>query len=898
VGTGFEAPIREFMYIVIVVVSIWVFWRLMMVALIRTLSLWFLMIASPLALASYFAPPGLGLKKVGSQWVENFFRFTVFYPAFVLGLVIVSEITGAFKASSTTIIGNGSNGASASQSLILIILQGVISAYSLHFLAKFFEKWFAQATGAALAGLKSAATIGGGVAIGAGGVIGAIGGSKLFSNASRGLGGIATNLGARAETATGPARFALRAGQGLANVGKLGTVVASGGIKLAGGGVKNIGSFAERLPDRIGRVTSKPGRILKQYENEQQARIAQGKAEDQLNTEIFARKNGIGDPDSDPRFQALRGYSKETIKAELAKNPNWAREQVANAGKEAFNKKLGLDNKIRTDVVNRRIQEIIEAGGDNIKDANGNVNFGRLSTKDQDFIGEALKQYKGDSSILSKIAGNQGSLQLVQSAVASGALDSGTTAELRKQAPIFIQDRNDRQNAVSSLNEKDFQLLNGFNFQDDAVQEVAIRRGLSSDELNKRFRNLGYVQTNEEAELKAVKSQLNEQEFARVTTDSTNRISNGFEGRSAVVARLSSALRENPSLSQSEIQGIVGEVKATHFSDQVSIDAIKNNTALSDPQKIAQLADISRHANEYISRNQGASVAEVAAAVTVARNSFTASQANFVSVATLEAGAGAQALEQRDLVSAVANQEAKTFSALNSGSNLANVINTEAPTTLEQAINQHRLEREIGVRGAVGSVINSESRQFNGHDLSDLIIDGKSGILEQHLSALTVAANKDMRGPSGAINAEAYKKAKKEAQGALSNYKGATNLINEAFGAYGINLKNNDGTENSFNLALQQAGEKERENLDRNIRGGMRKGPGGNDLQQGTAEFNREYDISAAKVTERLAANAKKAAKDAEESAKRTGERFVVGDTDAIFRATPTSAQTRINPNL
>jgi hypothetical protein len=89
------AVISEALVVVAGLFAIVVMFRVLKIVLLRLMGLIFIMILSPIGLASYFSPVD-SWKEIGKQMLQRLWQFVAFYPAFIMALVLVNLISGSF----------------------------------------------------------------------------------------------------------------------------------------------------------------------------------------------------------------------------------------------------------------------------------------------------------------------------------------------------------------------------------------------------------------------------------------------------------------------------------------------------------------------------------------------------------------------------------------------------------------------------------------------------------------------------------------------------------------------------------------------------------------------------------------------------------------------------------
>jgi hypothetical protein len=155
-GQATSALISESIFLIMMCVAIFVFWKAAYMAVMRIVGLWLLMITSPIALATYLSPID-SLKPIGKKWVDKMIKWSSFYPIFIFSLVLVNLLTERFAqinaGAQLSVVNDGAaSGADQFALSLQVILGAVISIGALYattnFLDKDFENFAKSAAGA------------------------------------------------------------------------------------------------------------------------------------------------------------------------------------------------------------------------------------------------------------------------------------------------------------------------------------------------------------------------------------------------------------------------------------------------------------------------------------------------------------------------------------------------------------------------------------------------------------------------------------------------------------------------------------------------------------------------------------------------------------------------------
>jgi hypothetical protein len=95
-ATAMTAVISEMLVIIAAGLAIYVMARVLKIVLLRLVGIIFIMALSPIGLASYFSPVD-SWQEIGKQMIDRLWKYVAFYPAFIMGLVLVNLLSGSFQ---------------------------------------------------------------------------------------------------------------------------------------------------------------------------------------------------------------------------------------------------------------------------------------------------------------------------------------------------------------------------------------------------------------------------------------------------------------------------------------------------------------------------------------------------------------------------------------------------------------------------------------------------------------------------------------------------------------------------------------------------------------------------------------------------------------------------------
>ena len=491
--TGFAVAVTasEIVYLVIVIYAILQMWRAMFLALLRVVGLWLLMVVSPLALVAFFSPIDR-LKKLATQWWENFSSLAFFYPIFIFGLILVGRISNAFSvavsknistltASTVGIDGVVVNADAASDTklvttLALTVAVGFASVYMLGLLTSGYDSIIK----AIKAGIKQATSAVGGFVRGVGdaGRLGARGLGIVAPGLAKGLKlnerfANLTNkrdrkLGAQANRLRRDERdmLGLSAGQKatlLNRADRLDAQVEANRvkrfIKFAGARKKTQENF-NNFGDKIEEVTSRdwmagPNSIKARFAADKKGRLDANKAENDFNREVFLRESGQSELADLDKNAKLRGLGKDDIAELKRRSPNWQKDKVKEIRKQTYANSVGTNAKIpRSSIASVGIKLADKAKGD----------ISNLDASEQDTLIDAVKQGLEIGDVRQEFIANDSMRNVIRNAMdKDNVFDEETKEKIRRKTPYLIGNRNERNTAYTQagLTEENFREFDG-----------------------------------------------------------------------------------------------------------------------------------------------------------------------------------------------------------------------------------------------------------------------------------------------------------------------------------------------------------------------------------------------------------------------------------------------------
>jgi hypothetical protein len=896
IDTTIITLLKESIYLLIVIFGIYAFFRVLFLVITRLFGLWMLMVLSPLALAAQFSPDGFGLKSWGAKWLKSFFNLTVFYPAFVFGLVLIQELTGAFTEAANKVADIG--GQSAQQALggenvVLTILAAGVAIAALEGLVKFFEGAFkeimeavAKAGGGLLELGRAAAT-----SVAVGSRWGAKGIAAVGDTVPglKGLRAKATAFSGQASQAASALdekilteksylkRLALQGASGILK----GTSGAAAGAGTGGAfGLGRFANFTEMLPEYIEDAGKIGKTIGSKWAKQRKARVSSFKAGDNLRQELFLRQNpqiaallGI-DPDELENAQ-LRGLDDIELRRLEAQNPGWSKKKTEETVKRVYAQTMGSDKKIIREIGLARLEAIAKA-------ASGD--FSKLSGKDRDLFLDIIDENIGDAGFMSQIAANSNALNAVRGAYAEGgALKNETMKAMREKSPIFLAKEEERREAVANISPRDLNDIARYNLADKDVQAAMISR-LGPTEALKMFSNNGYV---ESAERQALQQKTQTENFdsgekARLEAGSMARSQSSFTGESALVAQVSKTVRASSNPSDSVIRGYVQTdlvtLKTKEFGTTAGIQTILGDTSMTEQNKIDAISAQSTVARAYVAQHGGSgnvTAREVAANTDIARQSFESNEGAYIERVLATSKQGAKALEQRDLSIATHQRQQETFKKA------ANDVQTGAVDFSSLSANPVYLQ-EVGIQPAIENIVNNVKRSGTATigaidvsaPLQEIVVNGREQDFQNHMARVTNAAIEHQKVPS-AVSSASYTQAIDEMEREFGDITNFNSVVAASF-------------DRTAGLSPQLAGDyysegQKQHTKDKNIiENNMRRN--NTDPATVTPDIYRAYAVDHLNAKQE---KAKQSRKDAVNSSQENFKRLNTGNANAVFSLFP-----------
>jgi hypothetical protein len=804
-GPDIEKLVRESVYLLIVICAIFVFFRVLMIALLRSLSLWMLMVTSPFALAAYFSPEGFGLKQHAVKWAKSFFYFTIFYPAFVLGLILTQELIGAFNtaaaASAKDNIGDPTG--LGLDKLLLIITAGIISIGVIWLLAQFFEKMFKTISDVAF---DTLGTIGGTAIRAVGGGAGKIAGAAGRLD-SRNLQNNINKLQTKFDRSSDPVEKANLQRE----IDSFKSAQKSRALwgENTKAGFNRVGNFVEMLPERRNQLTDFGKSVGDKWSRDKKARLASFKEGDRLRQELFFRKNpqlakrlGI-DPDLDPKSK-FRGVDKEEMLDNLAKDPNYYSDLVEQNIKSTFDKTLGVDTAIRRDVAQRKMLRLADK-------VNGD--FNKLSGEARDFFIDAINQHADDDGLLSTMAGDDNTLTMMRQLMGSNRLDGKAAGKLRKTSPVFIEDARERRQQVAALSQKERANIGGYNVADADVFQGMLDSGMKVDEIAKIYNNKGFTDLSESQARKKLSTMgLADDSRARIETTRDKQLNKGYSQTLPAFTGMTKQFAENGAVGDDKLKETLSTLALEQFGNTEDVAAALagsgSHTGKTADERLGVVMAQSSEARNYMKDNQQAltslsdeaKLKEVAAAVLTAQDSYQLNEGVLFTQLKAQAKTAAKTIGKADVATAATDQTAATLKKLASESD--GMIQSAMQTGSKE------LHRELGVDKGFNDIVEQATRSgtlqvgSNSYKLDSVANTQQGDVLRNHLQNIAVAAI--------AGNQVQFEKAKQQAKQQFENDVEVNKLINREFSSISGGL-------GAFDSAVQQAGEKARKDYNQKI---------------------------------------------------------------------------------
>jgi hypothetical protein len=497
-GQATSALISEGLFLGMMCVAIYVFWKSAYMAVMRIIGLWLLMITSPIALAAYLSPID-SLKPIGQQWINKLIKWAPFYPIFVFALVMVNLLTDKFSqivaAGDVSLVNDGtSSGGQLFNLSLQTILGAVISIGALYsvtnFLDKDFENFAKQAassvgqyakTGTSLYGAFTRGVVGGAV----NGTLGE-GVRRFYQNKSKGLDSQIEDTQTKlneAKLAKNTVKVAeLEAKKKrLDEQKKLADKRSNQRFTL---GVDTIANAVEFTPYAVEGLLKTPGHIGAQYSKQAKANADRFKAGSLARLGYFMSSNPAAykaaelagyNLYADKDLGINEGENPNSIKDAIAvdaKNglPNRFESRVEDAGDEAYRKTLGLSEKLGEDIGEIVIQGIVNKIAQK-KD---------LSAEDRRMIEQTIES---EDSNLTNLLLSQGGANEVRKIFSR--FSGETQRKIAKKMPYLLPTEDAQVSAVMSATEEDLENMNTDRLTD--AQRLALNGRPLSDRTRARL---------------------------------------------------------------------------------------------------------------------------------------------------------------------------------------------------------------------------------------------------------------------------------------------------------------------------------------------------------------------------------------------------------------------------
>jgi hypothetical protein len=431
-GNNLTVAIREAMYIIVMGYAIFIFIGALRLALTRAVGLWFLMITSPMALVLYLSPFD-GLKKYSMQWIQLFWQMSIFYPAFVFGLVIINSLSGAFAdAANSAAASNASLGLNGGETLggvsayaaeatngellgvVFTILGAIISIFALQLLIKFFDDGFGKIAGSVLSGVTGGIGAGARMLGGAVGLAGRASGIVRDASADRKLKTLEREINkTRSDSGIAPAVKTAKLNQLRQQVSNIEQSSANRktrreknvlykGTQALAGSLSRAADYVEVAPALLSLAGQVPAGFLGNYTKQREAREARDIAGTKAAVERTIRGNsllygaleGVGyEIDAEPNLSMFAGVNPTTMGALKSKyGKNYFEEETASKINDIYKSKLGLKNEYDREVSDILLDELSE------KTRNGTI-----TSTEKTQLKDLLKKSLQDTALRSKI---------------------------------------------------------------------------------------------------------------------------------------------------------------------------------------------------------------------------------------------------------------------------------------------------------------------------------------------------------------------------------------------------------------------------------------------------------------------------------------------------------------
>jgi len=640
-GNLITLTMLEIVFCLLVFFAIMNFWKAIYLVIGRTTGLWLLIVLSPLALAAYISPIQ-SLKKYGSQWLDHFWKWCLFYPAFIFGLILINvmskSFSDAFTEQVTTLIANENGGVkanaffgqiaggSSTAFLIFAVIGFALPMAVFGIMIEWFAKSFEAIAKAALGAVKQGWDVikGGSGAIGAGmgGVAKLIGKTEAGKAAGERLksirqtfdnikpvGGIKSveNKIAAQDTIIGrtgstPAEIAAAEKE----KGRLELIkkdrVAKRDAYQGGLGLGTVGNFIASAPIVAeSRYEDMKYNLWDKNTNNVKAVQSAAKTNTKLKIEYGRRKNATGEEiealDAANPNSPLAGIDKDDIAEMEAKDPNYFQKIIRSATEQARQNSLGLDKIGVKNIKSYRLkaQKFLDKYGNDyermVKDG-----------KKYEFL-RLVNAAKNDSVLNNILFNNDFGTELVRQArgdIEQSSNGPEITKWLNETQPKTLEDENARFDEGAEIGRQYNRNPTAYKFP-DGIDDPFIMAGIEStmekDPYKKKFGDKPYTidnlkSTGQKIQYKARNGavgyaglRLNEDE--EVISEAADRViaKSGFRGDVA------KAISEAPA--GSNVDDIISDLKEQEFGtaesgeDEASLE--RGITEIANKTTAAQL---------------------------------------------------------------------------------------------------------------------------------------------------------------------------------------------------------------------------------------------------------------------------------------------------------------------
>jgi hypothetical protein len=616
-GGNTTVLVREVLYVIVMLYTIFIFAKALKLALFRAIGLWLLMIVSPVALVLYLSPID-NFKKYAMQWLQLFWQMTLFYPAFVFALVIVNSLSGAFVKQSSNIAKVGSDpnilgGVSAQAAiitdaemapLIMSILAAVVAIFTFQIVIDFFEKGFGSIVSSALNTVTGAlgGTMRGLGAVATAGVAARRGSQNLYDKFRDGnlkslnrdekllKNDLKNATTKRDKTAIRSQLNDLRNQKeerrneiAAANVSRFAR--SSKFAKRVRERLSNAADYVESADEILKAVGSLPAGYMANLKKGRQAKQARALEGMKGSLEKGVRKNkGLYNAlaatgyniDADPNMNRFAGLDPDTLNAVEDsfrlenKGKSYIDEEIKKRKNEAFKKTLGIK-----DTFDREVKDALLKGYDK-KINNGEA----LSEKEQFMAKKLIEDSLEDPGLRDIIQNSPGLTKIAREGFST--FKPETTEKIGNKHPSLLASKAERIAAgkrIAGSPELDRE-MNAINLQDpDVLAGYLSVKGTSPEtleEINKRapgaltaYSNLGDGQAKNDKRVTRFASSLtNEAEKAQYEENNRKVLKSGYGPQNETIskiARINADDSKDTTTKQIEIDQVWKDADAKHF---------------------------------------------------------------------------------------------------------------------------------------------------------------------------------------------------------------------------------------------------------------------------------------------------------------------------------------------